>query len=296
VLVVAGPTAAGKTALALALAERFGAEIVSADARQIYRDMPLGTAAPTAQERARAAHHLVAFLDPRERYSAARFAHDARAAIHAIHARGKRAIVAGGTGFYVRALCGGVQLSAAYDPALRARLACEARLHPAEVLHAWLAALDAPRAAAIAPADGYRVLRALEIALAGEARRDDTPPPTTADGLRFAKIFIDRDDAALEERIAARVDAMLAAGFVAEAERVGADVPAADAVGYPHALAYVRGWCTRDELRALLVRATRRYAKRQRTWFRGERDVTWLAAENARAAAEEIARDFLGWS
>jgi tRNA dimethylallyltransferase len=296
VLVLAGPTAVGKTDLALALAERFGAEIISADARQIYRGMPLGTAAPTAQERARAAHHLVAFLDPQERYSAARFAHDARAAIHAIHARGKRAIVAGGTGFYIRALCGGVQLSAAYDPVLRARLAREARLHPPEILHAWLVALDAQRAATIAPSDGYRVLRALEIALAGDARRDDVPPPDLpAAGLRFAKIFIDRDDAALEERIAARVDAMLAAGFVAEAERIGADVPAADAVGYPHAFAYVRGWCTRDELRALLVRATRRYARRQRTWFRAEPNVTWLAAENAQGAAEEIARDFLGW-
>src|SRR5580693_9905110 len=134
ILILAGPTASGKTELALALAERFGAEIIGADSRQIYRGMPIGTAAPTAEQRARVPHHLVEFLDPHERYSAARYVLDARRAIDAIAARGRRVIVAGGTGFYLRALAGDVALDAAYDPAVRARLATEARLHPPEVL------------------------------------------------------------------------------------------------------------------------------------------------------------------
>ncbi len=165
VLMLAGPTASGKTELAIALAERFDAEIVGADSRQIYRGMPIGTAAPTDEQRARVPHHLVAFLDPHERYSAARYVVDARAAIDAIRARGRRVIVAGGTGFYLRALAGDVALDAAHDPAVRTRLAAEARIHPPEFLAEWLAVLAPERAAAIAPNDPYRITRALEIAL-----------------------------------------------------------------------------------------------------------------------------------
>jgi tRNA dimethylallyltransferase len=298
VLVLTGPTAVGKTELAISLAARFGAEIVSADARQIYRDMPIGTAAPTADQRARAPHHLVGFLDPALRYSAARYAIDATAAIRGIHGRGHRAIVVGGTGFYVRALCGDVALSPAYDPALRARLAREAHLHPPDVLHAWLAALAPQRAAALPASDRYRVTRALEVALArdGAARDDAGTAGRHEPRLHFAKVFVDLADAGLAPRIVARVDAMLAAGFVEEAERIGAEAVAADAVGYPHALAYVRGWCTQAELRALLVRETRRYAKRQRTWFRREPGVTWVDGAGAEASAVAVARDFLGWS
>jgi len=295
VLILAGPTASGKTELALALAREFDAEIVGADARQIYRGMPIGTATPTDAQRAAIPHHLVAFLDPHERYSAARFVIDARAAIDAIHARGRRVLVVGGTGFYVRALCGDVALDRTYDPALRARVAREARVHPAEVLHDWLATLDRTRAAAIEPHDPYRVARALEIALARrEARPEDdrAPLPTLrAGGIPYLKCWLEVDAAVLERRIAERVDAMLAAGLVAEAERVGPDVVAADAVGYREALAFAAGWATRSELRAQLIRATRRYAKRQATWFRTERDVVRCPPEAIAAAAQER----LGW-
>ena len=130
VLILTGPTAGGKTELAMELAQRFDAEIVGADSRQIYRGMPIGTAAPQAEQLAAVPHHCVAFLDPYERYSAARYVEDAMAAIDAIHRRGKRAIVVGGTGFYVRALTGNVTLAAQFDDSLRARLAAEARLHP----------------------------------------------------------------------------------------------------------------------------------------------------------------------
>jgi tRNA dimethylallyltransferase len=294
VLMLAGPTASGKTELAIALAERFGAEIVGADSRQIYRGMPIGTAAPSAEQLARVPHHLIGFLDPHERYSAARFVADARRAIDDIAARGRRAIVAGGTGFYLRALAGDVTLDAAYDPGLRARLAAEARTHPPDVLAAWLAALAPGRAAAIAPNDPYRVTRALEVALAG---REPAPvreplPTLRSANIPFVKLVLDVEPAALLERIERRVDGILAAGLLEEAERVGADAVAADAVGYREALAYLAGWSTRAELRAQLIRSTRRYAKRQATWFRSEPG----AVRAPPARCEASARERLGWA
>jgi tRNA dimethylallyltransferase len=302
VLLLGGPTASGKSELALALAERFDAEIVGADSRQIYRGMPIGTAAPSAEDRGRVPHHLVDFLDPRERYSAARFARDALAAIEDIHARGHRAIVVGGTGFYLRALAGDVALADAFDADLRARLAREARLHPPEVLHAWLAALAPARAHELAPGDTYRVLRALEIALARGRTRDAAdsdaargPSSLREAGLRVRKVVLTIDDDELVRRIERRVDGMLAAGLLEEAARVGRDAVAADAVGYPQALAYLDGFATQTELRAALIRATRRYAKRQRTWFRSESDVTFVAREASHDVVWKLLRDGLGW-
>lgn len=292
VLILGGPTCSGKTELALALAERYGAEIVGADSRQIYRGMPIGTAAPSAEDLARARHHLVGFLDPRERYSAARFAADAVAAIADIRARGRRAIVAGGTGFYLRALSGDVALAPARDEFVRARLAREAATHPPEFLHGWLAVRAPARARVLAPGDRYRVTRALEIALAGESGASPTPAASLrAAGVPFAKVALDVAVEVVEARIEARVDAMLAAGLLDEAEAIGADAVAADAVGYPQALAYLSGFTTFGELRAALARATRRYAKRQRTWFRTEPDVVWLPPADVVCFAERR----LGW-
>jgi tRNA dimethylallyltransferase len=300
VVILTGQTASGKSALAIALAEQFGAEIVGADSRQIYRGMPIGTAAPDAAARARVPHHLVDFLDPHERYSAARFAADALAAIEAAHARGRRVVVAGGTGFYLRALTGDVTLSAAYDAELRDRLAREARLHPPQVLHGWLAALAPRRAAAIAPNDPYRIARALEVALAArsDARRDDLPPAATlrSRGIAYRKLLLTVPSDVLETRIAERVDAMLAAGLLDEAARIGGDVVAADAVGYREALAYLAGWSTREELRAHLIRNTRRYAKRQATWFRSEPDLVEIGGSDAPARAAALAGALPGWA
>jgi tRNA dimethylallyltransferase len=312
VLIVTGQTASGKSALALRLAERFGAEIVGADSRQIYRGMPVGTAAPTEAELARAPHHLVGFLDPHERYSAARFVADALDAIDAIHARGRRALVVGGTGFYVRALTGDVELSSAYDASIRERLAREARVHPPEALAEWLRALAPARAAAIAANDPYRVTRALEIALADRAgagtdraAHGDTGATTTfggngdnlrARGVPFRKLYLEIAPDVLERRIVARVDAMLANGLIGEAERVGAGAVAADAVGYREALAYLDGWSTREELRTQLVRNTRRYAKRQATWFRTEPGLVRVPAEDAFAHAVAEAGALPGWA
>lgn len=325
VLILSGQTASGKSALALELAERFGAEIVGADSRQIYRGMPIGTAAPGDAELARVPHHLVGFLDPRERYSAARFVADALAVIDDIHARGRRAIVVGGTGFYVRALAGDVELSPAYDTSLRERLAREARVHSADFMADWLRTLAPARAAAIEPNDPYRVARALEIALAEHAAahevavdartggvRDASPDGDHPDGdhrraagnadnlrtrgIPFRKLYLEIAPGELESRITARVDAMLARGLLEEAERVGAEAVAADAVGYREALAYLAGWSTREELRAQLVRNTRRYAKRQATWFRTEPGLVRVPAHDALVRAAAEAGALPGWA
>jgi tRNA dimethylallyltransferase len=300
VVILTGQTASGKSALAIELAERFGAEIVGADSRQIYRGMPVGTAAPGDADRVRVPHHLVGFLDPRERYSAARFIADALDAIDAIHARGHRALVVGGTGFYLRALAGDVALSSAYDASLRERLAREARLHPPAVLADWLAALAPARAAAIAPNDPYRITRALEIALAerggGDRVAETAPDNLRTRGTPYRKLYLEIAGDELERRIAARVDAMLAGGLCEEAERVGIDAVAADAVGYREALAYRSGWSTAAELRSQLVRNTRRYAKRQATWFRTEPGLVRIAAGDAFERAADEAGALPGWA
>ena len=294
VLVLAGATAAGKTALAIALAQRFDAEIVGADSRQIYRSMAIGTAAPNDEELAAVPHHLIGFLDPGERYSAARFAEDAMRAIDSIHARGKRAIVVGGTGFYIRALTGAIDLAPQHDERLRERLAGEARTHPVDFLHAWLRLRAPHRAAAVAPSDAYRIVRALEVALAGAdtPRRSGAIASLPAAGVPFAKLFLDVKLSELDERIARRTASMLARGLIDEAERIGEAAVAASAVGYPQSTAFLRGWSTYEELERSLARATRRYARRQRAWFRSEPQTRWVRHDEVEGAAREM----LGWS
>lgn len=293
VLILAGATASGKTELAIALAREFDAEIVGADSRQIYRGMQIGTAAPTPQQLAEVPHHLVAFVPPEERYSAARFAADALEAIRSIRRRGKRAIVTGGTGFYIRALTGGVELAPEYDLQIRARLAREANAHPAEFLHGWLERRDRDRARKLAVNDTYRVLRALEIALAPGAMPAGEPARTLAgEALAWMIVFLDVPWGVVDKRIARRVGDMLDAGLVEEAERIGGAAVAASAVGYPQALAHLMGWSTERELRASLERATRRYARRQRAWFRGEPETLWLEPE----LVKDAVREKLGWS
>ncbi|MDP9110671.1 MAG: tRNA (adenosine(37)-N6)-dimethylallyltransferase MiaA, partial [Candidatus Eremiobacteraeota bacterium] len=243
--------------------------------------------------RAMIPHHLIDFLDPNERYSAARYASDAVAVIERIHAHGKRAIVVGGTGFYIRALTGGVTLAPQYDAVVRERLAAEARRHDAAFLHDWLATRDPSRAAILPASDRYRVLRALEVALAPRTLRDDVPARTLGSaGIAFETLYLEVDSRDLDARISARTDTMLAAGLLEEAQSIGAGAVAASAVGYPQALAFLSGWCTLAELRTLLIRATRRYAKRQGTWFRSEPGVVRIAREQAYDAA----REKLGWA
>lgn len=293
VLVLTGPTASGKTEIAIELAREFGAEIVGADSRQIYRNMPIGTAAPSAEQRAQVPHHLVGFLDPLERYSAARYVNDALAALNDIRRRRRCAIVTGGTGFYIRALTGGVTLAPQFDETLRERLAREASLHPPEFLYAWLERCDPIRARALARTDSYRVVRALEVALASPSAMLRAGPGRTlaAEGFAWIVAFIDIPWSEIDARIENRTQRMLDAGLLEEAERIGESAVAANAVGYPQALAHLRGWSTTAELRASLARATRRYARRQRAWFRSEPQTRWVAPD----AVRTLVRENLGW-
>lgn len=281
-LVVAGPTASGKTALAIALARRAGGEVVSADSQQLYRGLDVGTAKPTAEERAAVPHHLLDVAEPGEAMDAARFTALADAAIRDIAARGRMPVVAGGTGLYIRALLHGVVDAPGRDPALRARLEAEAARLGRPALHARLAAIDPAAAARIRPNDLVRVVRALEIAAGGRTQSElfaahrfqpDRYPATV--------LAIELPRADLHRRIDARVEAMFAGGLLDEARalvaRFGAAIPPKLPIGYAEAVACVRGERTvRDAVREVQA-ATRRYARRQVIWLRREPGVRWIA-------------------
>jgi tRNA dimethylallyltransferase len=266
-----GPTGAGKTALATALSRILPVEIVSADSRQVYRGLAIGTAAPSAADLAAAPYHGVGFVDPRERYSAGRFARDAAGWITAIAARGRTPLVVGGTGFYLRALFDGLFEEPQLDPRRRARLGewlCG--LSGAEILR-WARRLDP----LFGGGGAQRACRAIEIAvLAGRtlsALQAERPPATPGFRPWYAVLTLDR--AALHERIARRTRAMLEAGWIEEVRRVLAegvppDAPGLLAVGCREIVAHLEGRLTARATEEAIVRSTRRYAKRQDTWFR----------------------------
>jgi tRNA dimethylallyltransferase len=275
-LLLMGPTAAGKSALALAVAEAFGGEIVSVDSAQVYRGMDIGTAKPDAATRRRVAHHLVDVVEPTESYSAARFARDAANAIADIRARGRVPIVAGGTMLYFKALTQGLSELPAADAGVRAAIDAEARERGWPALHAELASVDPEIAARLAPGDAQRIQRALEVwrttgvALSRlQGRRD-----ATALGRVITLALLPGDRARLHRDIAARFDAMLDGGLIDELvalrqrHRLHADLPAMRAVGYRQAWSYLEGALDRDQLRDAGIAATRQLAKRQITWLR----------------------------
>jgi tRNA dimethylallyltransferase len=271
-----GPTAAGKSAVALALAQRFDAEIVSVDSAQVYRGMDIGTAKPDAATRAAIPHHLLDIRAPDERYSAADFATDAHGAIAAIRARGRLPLLVGGTMLYFKALTEGLSDLPQADPAIRAGLDARAAQEGWPALHAALARVDPPTAARVDPNDAQRIQRALEVhALTGQ-------PLSALQGRRAARsglgdviaFALVPDRARLHEAIAARFDAMLHAGLVDELralrERYALDpaLPSMRSVGYRQAWEYLDGRIGHAELRARGIAATRQLAKRQYTWLR----------------------------
>lgn len=281
-LVVAGPTASGKTALAIALAERLGGEIVSADSQQLYRGLEVGTAKPTAAERAAVPHHLLDVVEPGEGMDAARFVALADAAIADVAARGRVPIVAGGTGLYVRALLHGVVDAPGRDPALRTRLEDEAARLGRPALHARLAAVDPEAAARIRPNDLVRVVRALEIAAGGRTQSELFAAHRFQPDRHPARILaLDVPREALHARIDRRVEAMFAGGLLDEARalaaRFGDAVPPKLPIGYAEALACLRGALSLEEAIRRVQVATRRYARRQVIWLRREPGVTWVA-------------------
>jgi tRNA dimethylallyltransferase len=276
-ILLIGPTASGKTAVALEIATRFPVEIVSVDSAQVYRDMDVGTAKPTAAERAAAAHHLIDIIDPSERYSAAQFRVDAARSMREISARGRVPLLTGGTMLYFKALREGLSDLPEADAKVRAALDAEAREKGWPALHAELARVDASTAVRLKPNDSQRIQRALEVfritgkpmsALQGARIADSLP-------FRFIPVaLIPSDRAVLHKRIEQRFVAMLAAGLVDEVAGLqkqyvlNADLPSMRCVGYRQAWEYLEGAYDRATLRDRGVYATRQLAKRQLTWLR----------------------------
>jgi tRNA dimethylallyltransferase len=270
-----GPTACGKSALAMHLAREIPLEIVSIDSAQIYRGMDIGTAKPSAAERAEVPHHLLDLRDPSEPYSAADFVRDAVRVIGEIDARGKLPLVVGGTMLYAKALREGLSALPAADSEVRARIEARAKEHGWPALHAELARLDPATAARLPPNDSQRIQRALEvIELTGlplsQLQNAPQRPP-----LELATIaLLPNDRVELHRRIEQRFDAMLAAGFIDEVRALMArgdldpDLPALRSVGYRQAWRHLLGETTFEEFRAAGIAATRQLAKRQMTWLR----------------------------
>jgi len=261
------------------VAEALGGEIVSADSRQVYRGMDIGTAKPTPEERARVPHHLIDVADPGERYDVFRYQRDARAALAAISARGRAAIVVGGTGLYVRALLDGLDLaSVPTDPVLRARIEADAEREGGEALHRRLGELDPDAAARVDARNVRRVVRYLEAALltgglSASWRRDGAVPAT--------RIGLAPPRETLVAAIEVRVRRMVGAGVLAETRALlarGLDpaLPSLTGHGYVHWARHLGGALTLDEAIALTVRDTRRYSRRQMTWFRRDSAVRWI--------------------
>jgi tRNA dimethylallyltransferase len=276
-VLLAGPTCAGKTALALALAARYPVEIVSVDSAQVYRGMDVGTSKPDAAVRAQVPHHLIDVCDPAEAYSAGRFRRDVLALIPAIRARGRLPLLVGGTMLYFRALLHGIAPLPEADPAVRARLEKRAREAGWPALHAELAQLDPVAAARIRPADGQRIQRALEVLeLTGRpiSQLQQQAEPARLDLAAFALVPVDR--AALYASIDARFLEMMAHGLLEEVRVLRArgdlhpDLPSLRSVGYRQLWAHLAGNGSLAEAVAAGQRATRNLAKRQLTWLRSE--------------------------
>jgi len=294
VAVVAGPTASGKTGLAVSLARLVGGEIVNADSQQVYRGLDVGTAKPTAEERAAAPHHLLDLVDPGEGMDAARWVALADAAVREIAARGRLPIVVGGTGLYLRALLHGVVDAPGRDPELRARLEAEAERSGRAALHRRLAEVDPEAAARIRENDLVRVVRALEIAASGRTQSalfaDHRFAPRRY-RYRFLALDVPREE--LHRRIGARAAAIARGGIVEEARALLGGEGGGSArlpIGYPDALACARGEISPDELAGRIATLHRRYARRQVVWLRREQDVEWIPAPpDAPALAASLA-------
>ena len=270
-----GPTACGKSALAMALAERVPLEIVSIDSAQVYRGMDIGTAKPGAAERARVAHHLIDLRDPAQPYSAAEFVRDATAAIEVIRGRGRLPLVVGGTMLYAKALREGLSRLPSADAGVRERIAAEAQRFGWPALHARLALVDAATATRVPPNDAQRIQRALEVfELTGTSlsQLQGSPAPSALALHTIALLPHDRKQ--LHQRIEERFDAMLAAGFLDEVRALmqrgdlDPDLPSLRSVGYRQAWRHLAEGTPFEAFRASAIAATRRLAKRQITWLR----------------------------
>ncbi len=282
-VVLVGPTASGKTALSLRLAEALGGEIISCDSVAVYREMELGTAKPSRAERGRVPHHLIDVVPPSANYTAGDYGRAARAAVREIAARGCVPIVTGGTGLYLRALLDGLSPVPVRDEELRERLRQAAQRRGPRLLHRVLRRADLVAAERVHPNDAPKLIRAIEVSVLerrpmSAAWAAQRPEPLT--GFRVVQIGLEPDRALLYERINARCAAMFADGLVAETAglvaRHGADCRALHALGYAEAQAVLCGELTENEAITRTQAGHRQYSKRQRTWFRRDTRITWL--------------------
>ena len=299
-LVIAGPTASGKTALGIALAERMNGEIISADSMQIYRGMDIGTAKASPQEQKHIPHHMLDLLDPGEDYSVSRYVEDATAICEDLFNRGKLPVIVGGTGLYIDALLAGRRFAGNPENGeLRERLSEEYDRSGGERMLERLRGVDPQRAQKLAPTDRRRIIRALEVyLLTGQSitEHDDVSrlqPPAYA-ALYTVLCFSERG--ALYDRIEKRVDRMCEKGLFEETESllergIPEESTCMQAIGYRQAAQALRGEISRDEAIALIKQATRRYAKRQLTWFRRRGDALWL--ESDRMTVQEMVETVL---
>ncbi|MHB8572371.1 MAG: tRNA (adenosine(37)-N6)-dimethylallyltransferase MiaA [Candidatus Dormibacteria bacterium] len=281
---IAGPTAGGKSEVALRVAQRLGAEVVSADSQQVYRGLDIGTAKPTAAERAMVRHHLVDVVDPTEQFNAARFREMALSALTEIRARGGTPLVVGGTGLYLAALTEELSLGVGADPSIRARVEERIREVGAPELWAELNRVAPEVAARIRPNDPVRIVRAIELReLTGSARAQRQPAP-----LRRRLFVLAPERSRLHQRIAERTRAMLQHGLFDEVRELlrvyPADAPAFRGIGYRECVAVVKGEMKARDLEEAIVVRTRGLARRQLTWFRARADATWLDPATVDAA------------
>jgi tRNA dimethylallyltransferase len=301
VVLLLGPTGSGKTALSLELGERFGGEIVSCDSVAVYRGMDLGTAKPSRQEQARLPHHLIDVADPDQPFTAGEYSRQARAALREIAARDRLPIVTGGTGLYLRALTEGLFSGPERQDELRARLQISRRRHGDAWLHRLLGRLDPASAARIHANDTPKLIRAIEVCLAGRKplsevleNQEKARDPLT--GFRLLRIGLNPPRQTLYERLNRRAEAMFAAGLIEETRGLLArygPVKALDSLGYRQAMAVLAGTLFEAAAIEAAKQGHRNYAKRQLTWFRREPEVRWIEAfgdeaETIRVAVELV--------
>ncbi|HWW13486.1 MAG TPA: tRNA (adenosine(37)-N6)-dimethylallyltransferase MiaA [Candidatus Dormibacteraeota bacterium] len=281
-VVVLGPTASGKTALSLALAERFDGEIVNCDSGAMYLEFDIGTAKPTASERARAPHHLLDFVAPTSHITAGEYARQARQVLGEIKARGRLPILVGGTGLYLRALLEGLSPGPQRSEEMRERLRERAESRGPGYLHRILRRLDSAAAEKIHANDTPKVIRAIEVCVASRQKMTELwqQGRDPLRGFRILRLGLDPDRQALYDRINRRAQQMFETGLVEETQRLlekyGAAAGPLSSLGYKQAVQFLRGEFTREQALQAAQQAHRNYAKRQMTWFRREPEVQWL--------------------
>jgi len=298
-ILLLGPTGSGKTALSLALGERFGGEIVSCDSVAVYRGMDLGTAKPTTEERSRLPHHLIDVVDPDQPFTAGEYSRQARTALREIAGRSRLPIVTGGTGLYLRALTEGLFAGPERQQELRLRLQKSRERHGEGWLHRILGRLDPASAARIHANDAAKLIRAIEVCLSARKPLSEVMARDPLTGFRLLRIGLNPPRQALYDRLNRRAKAIFAAGLIEETrgllERYG-PVKALDSLGYRQALRVLRESWSVEEAIAAVQQGHRNYAKRQLTWFRREPEVHWIAGfgddpEVLRAATELIQKN-----